>query len=118
MSKKCMYEVIKKKKKSNLHAREPLYSNSAVIVWCSQSTGAQNILFWFTVIHSMSHNFTAFNFHNFFSIWNYCLGIVVHSGPIRVFKFLNQQSTSQFLASQLDFICLKCVQCLINALLK
>ena len=50
------------------HAREPLYSNSAVIAWCSQSTGAQNILFWFTVIHSMSQYFTAFNFHDFFFI--------------------------------------------------
>ena len=49
-----------------LHAREPLYSNSAVIAWCSQSTGAQNILFWFILIHSMSQYFTAFNFHDFF----------------------------------------------------
>ena len=71
----------------NSHAREPLYSNSAVIAWCSQSTGAQNILFWFTVIHSTSQFFTTFNFHNVFFIWNYCLGIVVHSGPIRAFKF-------------------------------
>ena len=70
-----------------IHAREPLYSNSAVIAWCSQSTGAQNILFWFTVIHSMSQFFTDSNFHDFFFIWNYCLGIVVHSGPIRAFKF-------------------------------
>ena len=69
-----------------LHAREPLYSNSAVIAWCSQSTGAQNILFWFTVIHSMSQLFTTFNFHDVFFLWNYCLGIVVHSGPIRAFK--------------------------------
>ena len=67
------------------HAREPLYSNSAVIAWCSQSSGAQNILFWFTVIHSISQYFTAFNFHDIFFIWNYCLGIVVHSGPIRAF---------------------------------
>ena len=72
---------------ASLHAREPLYSNSAVIAWCSQSSGAQNILFWFTVIHSMSQYFTAFNFHDIFFIWNYCLGIVVHSGPIRAFKF-------------------------------
>ena len=71
----------------SFHAREPLYSDSAVIAWCSQSTGAQNILFWFTVIHSMSQYFTAFNFHDFFFIWNDCLGIVVHSGPIRAFKF-------------------------------
>ena len=69
------------------HAREPLYSNIAVIAWCSQSTGAQKILFWFTVIHSMSQYFTAFNFRDIFFIWNYCLGIVVHSGPIRAFKF-------------------------------
>ena len=69
------------------HAREPLYSNSAVIAWCSQSTGAQNILFWFTVIHSMSQFFTTFNFHDVFFISNYCLGIVVHSGQIRAFKF-------------------------------
>ena len=69
------------------HAREPLYSNSAVIAWCSQSSGAQKIPFWFTVIHSMSQYFTAFNFHDIFFIWNYCLGIVVHSGPIRAFKF-------------------------------
>ena len=55
------------------HAREPLYSNSAVIAWCSQSSGAQNILFWFTVIHSMSQYFTAFNFHDNVFIWNYCL---------------------------------------------
>ena len=69
------------------HAREPLYSNSAVIAWCSQSTGTQNVLFRFTVIHSMSQYFTAFNFHNVFVIWKYSLGIVVHSGPIRAFKF-------------------------------
>ena len=69
------------------HAREPLYSNSAVIAWCSQSTSAQNILFWFTVIHSMSQYFTAINFYDVFFIWNYRLGIVVHSGPIRAFKF-------------------------------
>ena len=69
------------------HAREPLYSNSAVIAWCSQSTGAQNILFWFTVVHSTSQFFTTFSFHDVFFIWNYCLGIVVHSGPIRAFKF-------------------------------
>ena len=50
----------------NYHAREPLYSNSAVIAWCSQSTGAQNILFWFTVIHSMSQFFTTFHFHDVF----------------------------------------------------
>ena len=68
------------------HAREPLYSNSAVIAWCSQSTGAQNILFLFTVIHSMSQYFTAFNFHDVFFIRNYCLGIVIHSGPIRAFN--------------------------------
>ena len=100
------------------HAREPLYSNSAVIAWCSQSTGAQNILFWFTVINSMSQFFTTFNFHDVFFIWNYCLDIVVHSGPIRAFRFKNQQSTSQFLASQWDFMCLKCVQWLINVPLK
>ena len=70
-----------------IHAREPLYSNSAVIAWCSQSSGAQNILFWVSVIHSMSQYFTAFNFHDIFFILNYCLGIVVHSGPIRAFKF-------------------------------
>ena len=52
--------------KGELHAREPLYSNSAVIAWCSQSTGAQNILFWLTVIHSMSQYFTAFNFYDVF----------------------------------------------------
>ena len=103
----------------NHHAREPLYSNSAVIAWCSQSTGAQNILFWFTAINSISQYFTAFNFHDvFFFIRNYCLGIAVHSGPKTAFKFENQQSTSQFLASQLDFMCLKCVQWLINVLLK
>ena len=101
-----------------IHTREPLYSKSAVITWCSQSTGAQNILFWFTVIHSTSQFFTTFNFHDVFFIWNYCLGIVVHSGPIRTFKFYNQQSTSQFLASQWDFMCLKCVQWLINVPLK
>ena len=71
----------------HFHAREPLYSNSAVIAWCSQSTGAQNIRFWFTVIHSMSQFFTTFNFHDIFFIWNYSLGIVVHSGLIRAFKF-------------------------------
>ena len=69
------------------HAREPLYSNSTVIAWCLQSTSAQNIHFWLTVIHSMSQYFTAFNFHDVFFIWNYCLGIVVHSGTIRAFKF-------------------------------
>ena len=53
---------------SHTHAREPLYSNSAVIAWCSQSTGAQNILFWIPVIHSMSQYFTAFNFHDVFSL--------------------------------------------------
>ena len=78
-----MYSVMR----DNIHAREPLYSNSAVIAWCSQSTGAQNILFWFTVIQYMSQFFTAFNFHDVVFIWNYCLGIVVHSGQIRAFKF-------------------------------
>ena len=51
---------------ASYHAREPLYSNSAVIAWCSQSTGAQNILFWHTLIHSMSQYFTTFNFHEIF----------------------------------------------------
>ena len=69
------------------HAREPLYSKSTVIAWCSQSTGAQNILFGFTVIHSTIQFFTTFNFHDVFFIWNYCLGILVHSRPIRAFKF-------------------------------
>ena len=63
-------------KQSRPHAREPLYSNSAVIAWCSQSTGAQNILFRFTVIHSMSQYFTAFNFHDVFFLlellFRYC----------------------------------------------
>ena len=116
-----VFEIIKNNLKHSSrkhHAREPLYSNSAVIAWCSQSSGAQNILFWFTVIHSMSQYFTAFNFHTIFFISNYCLGIVVHSGLLRAFKFKNQQSTSQFLASQLDFMCLKCVQWLINVLWK
>ena len=61
---------------ARVHAREPLYSNSAVIAWCSQSTGAQNILFRFTVIHSMSQYFTAFNFHDVFFLlellFRYC----------------------------------------------
>ena len=100
------------------HAREPLYSNSAVIAWCSQSTSAQIILFWFTVFHSIRQIFTTFNFHDVFFVWIYCLGIVVHSGQIRAFKFQNQQSTGQFLASHLDFMCLKCVQWLISVLLK
>ena len=68
------------------HAREPLYSKRAVIAWCSQSTSAKHILFWFTVIHSMSQYFPAFIFHDVFFIWNNCLGIVVHSGPITAFK--------------------------------
>ena len=35
------------------------------------------------VIHSMSKIFTTINFHNvFFLIWNYCVGIVVHSGSL------------------------------------
>ena len=71
----------------NIHAREPLYSKSAVIAWCSQSTSAQNIQFWFTVIHSMSQYFAVFSFHEVLFIWYYCLGIVVYSGPIRAFKF-------------------------------
>ena len=88
---KDTYIVIPKIESENIarivHAREPLYSNSAVIAWCSQSTGAQNILFWLTVIHSMSQYFTAFNFHDVSFIWNYCLDIVVHSGPVTAFKF-------------------------------
>ena len=57
-------------------------------------------------------------FTMFFFIWNYCLGIIVHSGPIRAFKFKNQQSTRLILASQLGFMCLKCVQWLISVLFK
>ena len=31
----------------NMHTREPLYSNSAVIMWWLQSTSAQNsVIFW------------------------------------------------------------------------
>ena len=48
------------------HAREPLYSNSAVIAVWLQSTMAHKILFWFTVIHSMSKFFTSNNFHDDF----------------------------------------------------
>ena len=51
----------------NYHAREPLNSNSAVIAGWLQSTRAHNILFWFTVIHSMSRVFTTTNFHDDFS---------------------------------------------------
>ena len=51
---------------NRIHAREPLYSNSAVIAWCSQSTSAQHILIWFTVVDSMSQYFTAFNFNDVF----------------------------------------------------
>ena len=50
--------------------------------------GHKNYYFWFTVIHSMSKFFTAINFHDvFFFIWNYHVGIVVHSGLIGAFKF-------------------------------
>ena len=37
----------------------------------------------------MSQYFTAFDFHDIFFIWSYYLGIVVHSGQIRAFRFLN-----------------------------
>ena len=58
----------------NTHAREPLYSNNAVNVGWLQSTRAQNILFWFTLIHSLSNFFTTINFHDVF-IRSYHLGI-------------------------------------------
>ena len=46
--------------------RTKLYSNSAVIAVWLQSTRAQNILFWFTAIHSMSKFATTINFHDAF----------------------------------------------------
>ena len=48
---------------SDLHAREPMYSNSAVIADGLRSKRAQNLLFWFAVIHSM-RKFTTINFHD------------------------------------------------------
>ena len=72
---------------SDLHAREPMYSNSAVIADGLRSKRAQTLLFWFAVIHSM-RKFTTINFHDdFFFILNCQLGIVVHSGSIGVFTF-------------------------------
>ena len=49
------------------HAREPLYSNSAVIAGRLQPTRAQITLFWNTVIQSMSKFFTTINVHDDFS---------------------------------------------------
>ena len=70
-----------------IHAREPLYLNSAVIAGRLQLMRAQSILLWFTVIHSMSQFFTAIYFHDYAFICNYHLGIVVHSETIGAFKF-------------------------------
>ena len=71
------------------YAREPLYSNSAVIVGWLQSTRTQHIIFWFIVIHSMSMFLTSINFHDHVFIWNYHLCISVHSDSIGAFKFDN-----------------------------
>ena len=56
-----------------------MYSNSAVIADWLQWTRAQNILFWFTVIHSLNMYFTTINFYGNLFIWNYHLGIVLTS---------------------------------------
>ena len=66
-----------------IHAREPLYKNSAVVAGQLQSMRAHTILLWFTVIQF----FTAFNFHGDVFSCNYHLVIVVHSGTIAAFKF-------------------------------
>ena len=44
------------------HAREPLYSNSAVPTGWLQSMKEQNILFWFTKINSMGKLFATIHF--------------------------------------------------------
>ena len=49
-----------------IHAEEPLSSNSAVIAGWLQTTRAQNIFVWFTVIHSLRKFFKAINFHDDF----------------------------------------------------
>ena len=72
---------------TNLYARKPLYSNSAVITGWLQSTRAQFIMLWFTVIYFVSKLITAINFHDGVFIWNYHVGIVVNSGSIGAFKF-------------------------------
>ena len=53
-----------------------------------------------------------------FSFGIITLGIVVHSGSIGAFKYKNQLSTSQYLSSQLEFMCPKCVHILMSALCK
>ena len=52
-----------------------------------QSVRAYTILFWFTVICSMSYFFTALNVDVDGFICNYYLVSVVHSGLIGAFKF-------------------------------
>ena len=55
-------------------------TQTAVIAGWLQLTRAQNILFWFSVIRSMSKFFTTINCHNFFFHLKYnrlCIVIVV-----------------------------------------
>ena len=49
---------------AHIHAKEPLFSNSAVIADWLQWTRAQITLFWATVIHFMSKFFTAINYQD------------------------------------------------------
>ena len=43
--------------KSHVHAREPLYSNSAVIAWWSQSTSGKNSVFMCTLLSQKGNKF-------------------------------------------------------------
>ena len=48
------------------HAREPLYSNSAVIAWWSQSTSGKNRVFMCTMLLKTVINFLIFYFREYF----------------------------------------------------
>ena len=105
----------------NLHVREPLYSNSAVIAGWFQSPKAHNILFWFTVIHSMIKLVAIINFHDdFFFIWNYYLGIIVYSRSTGVFKFKTlakyQPISGQLVGFNLSQICSQHNECAIKVI--
>ena len=55
-------DIFKKKFLGPLHAREPLYSNSAVIAWWSQSTGGKIGVFMCTLLLKNAINFLIFYF--------------------------------------------------------
>ena len=62
IARSSIYIVVTIKIKYNIHAREPLYSNSAVIAWWSQSTGGKNGVFMCTLLLKNVVNFLIFYF--------------------------------------------------------